>query len=131
MRKIALWGVGALVAVGLSGAAFAAGDAMEGAYGNTVTVTNAKGETSKLWISKDGTFKGETAKGDKFTGKWALKDNNTKYCATADLPANAPKDTPAPKEACSEFKGPHKAGDKWDQMDANNEKVTVAINAGM
>lgn len=131
MRKIALLGVGALVAVGLAGAAMAADDPMAGAYGNTVVVTNAKGEASKLWIAKDGTFKGESAKGEKFTGKWALKENNTKYCATADLPANAPKDTPAPKEACSEFKGPHKAGDKWDQTDAAGEKVTVEIKAGM
>lgn len=131
MRKIALLGVGALVAVGLAGAAMAADDPMAGAYGNTVVVTNAKGEASKLWIAKDGTFKGETAKGEKFTGKWALKENNSKYCATADLPANAPKDTPAPKEACSEFKGPHKAGDKWDQTDAAGEKVTVEIKAGM
>jgi hypothetical protein len=127
MRKIAL---GALVALGLAGAAIAAADPMEGAYGNTVTVTNAKGEKTKLWIAKDGTFKGENAKGEKFTGKWSLKDNNTKYCSTADLPANAPKDTPAPKEACSEFKGPHKAGDKWEQKNDMGETVTVEITAG-
>jgi hypothetical protein len=127
MRKIAL---GAVIALGLAGAAIAAADPMEGAYGNTVIVTNAKGEKTKLWIAKDGTFKGESAKGEKFTGKWALKDNNTKYCSTADLPANAPKDTPAPKEACSEFKGPHKAGDKWTQKDADGADVTVEIVAG-
>jgi hypothetical protein len=127
MRKIAL---GAVIALGLAGAAIAAADPMEGAYGNTVIVTNAKGEKTKLMIAKDGTFKGENAKGEKFTGKWALKDNNTKYCSTADLPANAPKDTPAPKEACSEFKGPHKAGDKWTQKDADGADVTVEIVAG-
>jgi hypothetical protein len=127
MRKIAL---GAVIALGLAGAAIAAADPMEGAYGNTVIVTNAKGEKTKLWIAKDGTFKGENAKGEKFTGKWTLKDNNTKYCSTADLPANAPKDTPAPKEACSEFKGPHKAGDKWTQKDADGADVTVEIVAG-
>jgi len=127
MRKIAL---GALVALGLAGAAIASPDPMEGAYGNTVIVTNAKGEKSKLWINKDGTFKGESAKGEKFTGKWSLKDNNTKYCSTADLPASAPKDTPAPKETCSEFKGPHKAGDKWEQKDADGQTITVEIVAG-
>lgn len=127
MRKIAL---GALVALGLAGAAIASTDPMEGAYGNTVIVTNAKGEKSKLWINKDGTFKGESAKGEKFTGKWVLKDNNTKYCSTADLPPNAPKDTPAPKESCSEFKGPHKAGDKWEQKDADGAPITVEITAG-
>jgi hypothetical protein len=131
MRKITLLGFGALVAVGLAGAAMAADDPMAGAYGNTVVVTNAKGETSKLWINQDGTYKAQGANGQTGTGKWALKDNNSKYCATPDLPANAPKDTPAPKEACSEFKGPHKAGDKWDQTDAAGEKVTVEIKAGM
>lgn len=127
MRKIAL---GLALAAGLIGAAIAADDPMAGAYDNTVVVTNAKGEKTKLWIAKDGTYKGENAKGEKFTGKWALKENNTKYCSTPDLPANAPKDTPAPKESCSEFKGPHKAGDKWEQNDANGEKVTVEIVAG-
>lgn len=129
MRKLALWGIGALFAMGFAGAAMA--DDMAGAYGNTVVVTNAKGESYKLWIKDDGTFSGESAKGEKFTGKWALKENNTKYCSTADLPADAPKDTPAPKEACSEFKGPHKAGDKWEQNDAEGQPITVEIKAGM
>lgn len=131
MRKISLLGVSALVAVSVAGAAVAADDPMAGAYGNTVLVTNDKNETTKLWIANDGTLKGENAKGEKFTAKWALKENNTKYCSTADLPANAPKDTPAPKETCSEFKGAHKAGDKWEQMDSENKKVTVEIKAGM
>jgi len=131
MRKIALWGVGALVAASLTGAAIAAEDPMAGAYGQTVIVTNAKGESYKLWINKDGTYKVETAKGEKGTGKWALKDNNTKYCGTPDLPAGAPAGTPAPKESCSEFKGAHKAGDKWEQNDAVGEKITVEMKAGM
>ena len=48
-----------------------------------------------------------------------------------DLPANAPAGTPAPKEACSEFVGGHKAGDKWEQKDTAGEKITVEIKAGM
>ncbi|MCE9523161.1 MAG: hypothetical protein K8S25_12115 [Alphaproteobacteria bacterium] len=131
MRKIALWGVSALVALSFTGAAMAAEDPMSSVYGNTVVVTDAKGEATKLWIAKDGTYKGETAKGEKFTGKWALKDNNTKYCSTTDLPANAPAGTPAPKESCSEFKGMHKAGDKWEQTDAAGAKIGVEIKAGM
>jgi hypothetical protein len=131
MQKISLWAAGALVAVGLAGAAIAADDPMAGAYGNTVVVTNGKGEASKLWINKDGTYKAQGADGKSGTGKWALKENNSKYCATPDLPADAPKGTAAPKEACSEFKGAHKAGDKWDQNDANGQKVTVEIKAGM
>jgi len=131
MRKIALLGFSALVAAGVAGAALAADDPMAGAYGNTVLVTNDKNETSKLWIKNDGTFTSENAKGEKGSGKWALKENNTKYCFIGNLPADAPKDTPAPKEACSEFKGAHKAGDKWEQMDSENKKVMVEIKTGM
>lgn len=129
MRKV-IWGASALVALSLAGAAIAADDPMAGAYGNTVVVTNAKGEATKLWIENGGTYKFETAKGQKGTGKWALKENNTKYCSTADLPAGAPAGTPAPKETCSEFKGAHKAGDKWTQKDSEGADVTVEIKAG-
>jgi hypothetical protein len=131
MRKIALWGVGALVAMSISGAVMAADDPMAGVYGNTVIVTNAKGEATKLWIKNDGTFTGESAKGDKFSGKWTLKDNNKQYCSTVDLPANAPAGTPAPKESCTALQGMHKAGDKWDQTDAAGAKSTIEIKAGM
>ena len=129
MRNFPLMGASALFALSLSGAAIAADDPMAGAYGNTVVVTNSKGETSKLWINKDGTYKAE-ANGKAGTGKWALKDNDTKYCSTPDLPADAKAGTPAPKEACSEFKGAHKAGDKWQQNDADGKTVTIEIKAG-
>ena len=130
MAKIALWST-LVLAAGLSGAAVASDDPMAGAYGNTVLVTNAKGETSKIWINKDGSYKAQGADGKQGTGKWALKENGKKYCATANLPADAPKETPAPKEACSDFTGPHKVGDKWEQNDANGQKVTVEIRAEM
>lgn len=130
MRKIALWGVSALVAMSFAGAALA-DDPMAAVYGNTVVVTNAKGESSKIWIAKDGTFKGESAKGDKFTGKWTLKDNNKQYCSTVDLPAGAPAGTPAPKENCTALEAGRKAGDKWEQTDAAGAKSTVEIKAGM
>ena len=122
MRKIAMLGAAALVACGLAGTAMAA-DVMAGAYGNTVIVTDAKGGSYKLFINKDGTFKSVTADGKTITGKWSLKDNNTKYCSKADLPDA--------KETCSEFKGAHKAGDKWQQNDVTGQPITVEIKAGM
>lgn len=128
MRKFIF--LGAMFAIGFSFAALAAGDPMGDIYGNTVVLTH-KGETTKLWINADGTFTGESSKGQKFSGRWALKENNTKFCTTPELPANAPKDTPAPKESCFKFEGGHKAGDKWEQTEANGEKKFVEIKAGM
>lgn len=127
MRKIALLGFGMLVAAGFAGTALA--DTMAETYGNTVIATNDKGEATKIWFKADGTYSGQTAKGDKFTGKFAIK--NGQYCATGDLPANAPAGTPAPKEACQPYEGGHKVGDKWTQNGADGKPVTIEIKAGM
>ena len=126
MRKIALLAC-ALVGVGFAGTALA--DTMAETYGNTVLSTNAAGEVTKLWFKADGTYSVETAKGEKGSGKWAIKDG--KYCSTPNLPANAPKETPAPKESCTEYKADHKAGDKWTQKDADGKDITVEIKKGM
>jgi hypothetical protein len=128
MRKFII--LGAMIAVGFAFAAMAADDPLGGVYGNTIVMAY-KGETTKLWIYTDGTFTGESSKGQKFSGKWALKENNTKFCTTSDLPANAPTDTPAPKESCFAFEGGHKVGDVWEQTEANGEKKTIEIKAGM
>lgn len=128
MRKIALWGLSALAAVGIAGAAMAADDTMAATYGNTVLVTNAKGEVLKLWFKADGTYTAETAKGEKGSGKWVIKGD--KYCSTPTLPANAPAGTPAPTETCSAYVGGHKVGDKWTQKDNAGADITVEIKAG-
>lgn len=127
MRRIAILGFSALVAFGFAGAALA--DTMAETYGNTVLSTNDKNETTKIWFKADGTYSFETAKGEKGTGKWAIKAG--KYCSTPDLPATAPKDTPAPKEACIDYQDKHKAGDKWTQKDADGKTITVEIKKGM
>jgi hypothetical protein len=130
MRNFAILGTSALVAMSLAGAAMAADDPLAGVYGNTVVVTDAKGAVTKIWINKDGTYKATGVDGQSGTGKWSVKDNNTKYCSTPDLPATAPAGTPSPSESCSELKGSHKAGDTWQQNDANGQPITVAIKKG-
>jgi hypothetical protein len=127
MRKIALLGFSALVAAGFATSALA--DTMAETYGNTVVATNDKGEVSKLWFKADGTYTGETAKGEKFSGKFVVK--NGQYCSTPDLPANAPAGTPAPKEACQPYEANHKVGDSWTQNDSMGKPVKIEIKAGM
>ena len=127
MRKIALLAFGALVATGFATAALA--DTMASTIGNTVLATNDKGETSKLWFKADGTYTGQTSKGEKFSGHWAIKGG--KYCGLADLPANAPPNTPKPVETCQDYQADHKVGDKWTQNDSMGKPVTIEIKAGM
>jgi hypothetical protein len=127
MRKVALLTFGALVAAGLATTALA--DTMQATIGNTVLATNDKGETTKIWFKADGTYSGESAKGEKFTGHWAIKDG--KYCSIGDLPANAPPNTPKPTEMCQPYEGNHKVGDKWSQNDSAGKPITIEIKAGM
>lgn len=127
MKTFATLGLAAFAACALAGAAFA--DTMSETYGNTVISTNDKGETTKLWFKADGTYTYVTAKGDKGSGKWAIKDG--KYCGTPDLPANAPAGTPAPKESCQPYEANHKAGDKWSQKDAEGKTFNIEIKKGM
>lgn len=120
----------ALVVAGTALAA--AADPMAGAYGNTVVVTGASGEKTKLWIAKDGTYTGETPSGEKFTGRWLLKANDTKFCWKDDMPADAPKGTLPKKEWCAELQPrQRKAGDKWRQKDWKNDDITVEVVPGM
>ena len=63
MQHLKLMGASAVLALGLAGAAVAAADPMAGVYGNTVIVTNAKGEVTKVWINKDGTYKVQSSTG--------------------------------------------------------------------
>lgn len=113
----------AVAAVAFSASlAMAADDPMASRYGNTVTVTNAKGEVTKLMYNKDGTMSVVQADGTKGTGKWAMKDG--KLCITAD---GGPM---AGKEQCAPFTAGKKVGDTWEQTVADGSKVKVAIVAG-
>jgi hypothetical protein len=127
MRKVALLTFSALMAAGFATSALA--DTMQETIGNTVVATNDKGEVTKIWFKADGTYSGETAKGEKFTGHWAIKDG--KYCSIGDLPASAPPNTPKPTEMCQDYQGNHKAGDKWTQNDSAGKPITIEIKKGM
>ena len=131
MRKYLAWGACSVIALGIGTAALAAADPVASAYGNTVVVTNDKGDVSKTWYKADHTFTGEGAKGEKFQGTWRLAQNDTQFCATAVLPAGAPPPKEPIKEMCTEFKGAHKVGDKWTQKDFDGKPITVEIKAGM
>jgi len=114
---------GIAVAVFSTSLAFAAAeDPMASRYENTVTITNAKNEVTKLHYNKDGTVAVTNADGTKGTGKWAMKAD--KLCVTPDAGPTAGK------EQCSTFAAGKKPGDSWDQTLADGSKVKVAIVAG-
>lgn len=113
---------GVAVAVLSSSLAFAAADPMQTRYDNTVTVTNAKGEVTKLHYNQDGTMAVILPDGTKTTGKWAMKDG--KLCVTAD--AGPQKG----QEQCNPFAGEKKVGDTWEITMGDGSKAKVTIVAG-
>jgi hypothetical protein len=113
---------GVAVAVLSASLALASDDPMASRYDNTVTVTNAKGEVTKIHYNKDGTLSVIQPDGTKGTGKWAMKGD--KLCITPD------QGPMAGKEQCSPFAAGKKEGDSWEQTLADGTKVKVAIVAG-
>jgi YD repeat-containing protein len=114
---------GVVVAAFSASLAFAsAEDPMASRYGNTVTVTNAKGEVTKLHYNQDGTMAVIQPDGTKGTGKWAMKDG--KLCITADAGPTAGK------EQCNPFVPGKKVGDSWEITMPDGSKSKIAIVAG-
>ena len=114
---------GIAVAVFSTSLAFAAAeDPMASRYENTVTITNAKNEVTKLHYNSDCTVAVTNPDGTKGTGKWAMKAD--KLCVTPDAGPMAGK------EQCSPFAAGKKPGDSWEITGADGSKAKVALVAG-
>jgi hypothetical protein len=117
--------IGAIAAsVFIAGVALA-DDPMAGAYGNTVTVTNAKGQTTKIVISEDKSYQATLPDGKVHKGTWGLSADVTQICFTQTEPAPAADAKPA----CGMLRPGKKAGDTWDEGEGD-AKTTIAIIAG-
>lgn len=100
-----------------------AADPMGVAYGNTVTITNVKGEASKLFIEPDNTYSITLADGTVHKGTWSVAEGQTCFAQTDPAPA------PDYKPACNPTETGRKVGDTWEDGEGET-KVTVAIVAG-
>ena len=101
-------------------------DPLASVYGNTVLVTNGN-QTQKLWLRADHTFSWEGFRGIKGEGTWTLSENNRRICLTPAVNQRPTAEYKTAKPRCAEFLGPHKAGERWEQTNDANQKVTVEI----
>lgn len=115
----------ALAATTMFASVALADDPMSGAYGNTVTITNAKGETTKLAINEDSTYETTLPDGNVHKGKWAMTADGSQVCFTQSEPVPAPDAKPA----CGAVHPGKKAGDTWEQGEGEN-KIVLAIVPG-
>lgn len=106
----------------MTGLAMAEGE-MSGAFGNTVTITNAAGAVTKLHINEDNSYKAVLPDGAVHTGTWAM--TGEQVCFTQTEPAPAADAAPA----CGLAQPDKKVGDSWEQGEGD-QKVTIAIVEG-
>jgi hypothetical protein len=106
-------------------AAFAQ-DVMSGVYGNTVTVTNAKGETTKLILSEDKSYQATLPDGNVHKGTWTVNAASTEICFTQSEPVPAPEQKPT----CGAVLPGKKAGDTWEEGEGDAKRV-IAIVPGV
>jgi hypothetical protein len=117
--------IGALAATLLFGSVALADDPMAGAYGNTVTLTNAKGETTKLVINEDNSYQATLPGGNVHKGTWELSTDATQVCFTQTEPVPAADAKPA----CGIVRPGKKVGDTWNEGEGD-AKMTFAIISG-
>jgi opacity protein-like surface antigen len=112
--------LGLAAAVALSAVAFAA-DKMEPRYGNTVVLTAANGQVTKLMYNKDGSMDVVMPDGAKAKGTWAMEGD--KLCVTSSVgPA-------AGQKQCNPF-AEHKVGDEWEIPLPDGTKLKAKLVAG-
>ena len=104
----------AIAALGAS-AAFA--DTLENAFGNTLIVTNAEGQTARYHFNADHSYMmmaGETH----VMGSWEVAGGQ--ICMTPQ----------GGERACAPYDASKNVGDSWIQAGIDGSQITVSISAG-
>ena len=117
-----------ILMIAIAGSVFCASaaladDPMAGAYGNTITVTNPKGETTKIVISEDKSYQTTLPDGNVHKGIWALNPDQTQICFTQQEPA-LPSDA---QPACGVVRPGKKAGDQWEEGEGDAKRMIAIV----
>jgi len=122
MRTLMLILVGAsiLCPTGASGAS--AGDfRVARAFGNTIVSTYPDGRTAELWLKADGSYTAQGRRGDRSSGRWAVKGD--KLCLKQARPF------PAPFSYCTSIP-PAGMSKPWRAKAVTGERISVRLVEG-
>ena len=109
-----------LCAVGVSGAA-AQDKRLEPAFANTIVSTYPDGRVAKMWLERDGTYRGQGRKGGQTSGRWTLKGGQ--ICMKQSRPV------PVPFTYCTNIVEGG-VGTRWTSKAVTGEPVRIELVAG-
>lgn len=112
-----MMGLGIVLAAQLLALPLMAGT-IDNSFGNTLSATNAKGETANWYINADKSYSVTGADGVQVDGTWRI--DGASFCAT---PAGA-------AESCFTYVDGKAVGDNWDVSDAAGNVLKVSLKAG-
>jgi hypothetical protein len=119
MMRIVWFGLIACVAA--AGAWAAGADPMQGRYGNTVRITNAAGQITRIYYNVDKSVTVMRPDGAVISGSWEIE--GAELCVSASVMLMSVR-------RCSPFVPDKKPGDSWTQKGPDGDEVTIAIVAG-
>lgn len=93
----------------------------EAAFSNTVLSVYPDGRTAKLWLERDGTYRGQGRRGKPSSGKWSVKGE--RICLKQTRPF------PAPFSYCTEVRQGG-VGTAWSGKAVTGEPITIQLIAG-
>ena len=93
----------------------------EAVFSNTVVSTYPDGRTAKLWLERDGVYRGMGRRGKPSSGRWTLKGEQ--ICLKQMRPF------PAPFSYCTPLRQ-GEVGTEWAGKAVTGEAVTIKLVAG-
>lgn len=113
--------IAALAAFSLLTGPAAAQAALEPAFRNTIVSTYPDGRTAKLWLERDGSYRGEGRRGKPSSGRWTLKGEQ--ICLKQRKPFAAPFSYCTPIRSGG-------VGTSWRAKAVTGEPIRVTVVAG-
>jgi hypothetical protein len=91
------------------------------AFGNTIVETYPDGRKGEIWLSADGSYKGEGRKHDMSDGHWSVSGDQLCFKQAHPFVFGARFCTPIPKVGL---------GEPWQAKAATGEAITVKVEPG-
>ncbi len=96
-----------------------------GAFGNTISIVNASGQETLVWLNEDGTYESKLPDGRSHKGVWSLEGDL--ICFKVTEPKKAAEGPPI----CGSLIANRQPGDQWESMVADGSVVTVTLRKGI